>query len=221
MSAMKEIALRAIDVLSAKHQPEFIVLYGSVVRGDYTDNSDIDVACFCEAPKVSKDVRLFEGKKLDCWIYSLSDIDPNNDEFLRSVGGELFGDSREIGKSFLSELEQRFRGGPERLPSDSRLHLIEWCKHMLDRARGEDIESRYRRTLLPCDLLAIYFQLRNRWFLGSKQSFKWLKENDRRSYGLFEGAFSDPTDLNTLAALVAATIEAQLPNGSDRTTPGC
>ena len=99
---MKEIVLRAIDDLTGKHKPEFIIVYGSVARGDYTEDSDIDIACFCESPKVAKDVRVFEGRKLDCWIYSIAEANPEKNAFLRFVGGKLYIEIKKAkGESFL------------------------------------------------------------------------------------------------------------------------
>jgi len=206
---VKEIALRAINELARKHNPEFIVLYGSIVRGDYTDDSDIDIACFCKEPSVTKDVRLFEGKKLDCWVYKTSEAIPDNKEFLRFVGGEVFLDENSNGKKFVTEITDFFNRGPARIKADARDHLIEWSKNMLIRASGDTIEAKYRRTWLPCALLEIYFELRNMWYLGSKHSFLWLQENDRSTYGMFEEAFSDPSDISVLEKLASATTNTE------------
>jgi len=201
-----EIALQAAEDLTKKHHPEFIVLYGSIARGDYTDESDIDLACFCENPSVSKDVRLFKGKKLDCWLYSLSEAVPEKKEFLRFVGGRLLLDKQGEGRQFLTEVTQVFEAGPEPIKPDATDHLKEWAKNMLHRAAGNSVEAHYRRTWLPCALLEIYFELRNRWYLGSKQSFSWLSENDASTLVLFEKAFANPTDLKVLSALVSAAL---------------
>lgn len=216
---MKEIALRAISELAEKHNPEFIVLYGSVVRGDFTEDSDVDVACFCNTPSVSKDVRIFEGKKLDCWIYSMEDAIPNKNEFLRFVGGEVFLDSEGTGKKFIGDVTDFFNQGPKPLKPDEISHLVEWSNNMLMRAAGKSTESRYRRTWLPCELLEIYFNFRNLWYLGSKQSFAWLEENDLATYSLFDRAFSDPTDLVVLSDLVSAVTNTEQVQAMDATKP--
>ena len=206
---MKEIALRAISELTEKHNPEFIILYGSIVRGDFTEDSDIDVACFCKAPKVSKDVRVFEDKKLDCWVYSLEDAIPNKSEFLRFVGGEVILDNDGIGKKFIRNIVEFYDKGPKQLKPDEVSHLVEWSRNMLIRAEGKSTEAKYRRTWLPCELLEIYFNLRNLWYLGSKQSFAWLEKNDSAAYRLFDRAFSNPTDLLVLRELVSAVTNTE------------
>ena len=206
---MKEIALRAISELADKHNPEFIILYGSIVRGDFTEESDIDVACFCKDPEVSKDVRVFENKKLDCWVYNLEDAIPNKSEFLRFVGGEVFLDIDGIGKKFIRDITKFYGYGPKQLKLDDVSHLVEWSRNMLIRAEGKSTEAKYRRTWLPCELLEIYFNLRNLWYLGSKQSIAWLEENDSAAYRLFDKAFTDPTDLKVLRNLVSAVINTE------------
>ncbi|MBU2714499.1 nucleotidyltransferase family protein, partial [Zooshikella harenae] len=206
---VKDLALRAINELAIKHNPEFIVLYGSIVRGDYTDESDIDIACFCKEPAVTKDVRIFEGKKLDCWVYKIEEAVPNRKDFLRFVGGEVFLDSNGIGRKFVSEITDFFNIGPDKIKADARDHLLEWSKNMLIRASGDTIEAKYRKTWLPCELLEIYFELRNMWYLGSKQSFLWLQENDYSIYCMFEKAFSDPSDISVLEKLVSAATNTE------------
>ena len=71
---------------------------------------------------------------------------------------------------------------------------------------GSGIEANYRRLSLPCELLEIYFKLRDLWYLGPKNSFSWLKENDMRAFCLFEKSFSNPANTEVLAQLVDATI---------------
>ena len=206
---MRELALRAIVELKEKHEPEFVILYGSVARGDFTEDSDIDVACFCRSPKVKKDVRMFEGRKLDCWIYACAEAMPERNAFLRFVGGEILEDKEGNGRIFLDKVCLKYEAGPELVSADSRNHLEEWSKHTLKRAMGDDIDASFRRVSLPCELLEIYFKLRNMWYEGPKNSFSWLKENDSNAFYLFEKIFSNPADIDVLAQLVEATIKVK------------
>ncbi len=204
---MKDLVLRVIADLAEKHNPEFIILYGSVARGDFNEESDIDVACFCTSPAVSKDVRMFNGRKLDCWIYSIEQTNPISNAYLRFIGGKLYLDEEGIGKAFLENIRIKYDAGPDAVTTDSINHLVEWSKHMLERSAGFGIEANYRRASLPCELLEIYFKLRNIWYMGPKNSFKWLKENDSVAYLCFEKTFHDPKDMEALAELVDATID--------------
>ncbi|WP_246109343.1 hypothetical protein [Reinekea thalattae] len=149
---------------------------------------------------------MFEGKKLDCWLYSLDQAVPNKNEFLRFVGGELYYDKTGRGQDFLAKVTSYFDQGPEPMADDAREHLIQWANNMLQRAAGNSVESNYRRSWLPCELLSIYFELRGRWYLGSKQSFSWLQENDAATFLLFKQVFAEPTNLAVLSQLVNATV---------------
>lgn len=204
---MNSLVSQAISELTEVYRPAFIILYGSFARGDDTLHSDIDIACFCDEPSVEKDIREFHGRKLDCWLYHLNELDADRDDFLRFIGGQLFYDDQGLGRTFMDKLEQRYRKGPKPITPDSRAHLIEWSKNMLQRASGDDIEARFRRTWLPCECLEIYFQLRNQFYLGSKQSFHWLKVNEPKAYAAFDEAYHDPTNMSVLTRLVSLTLE--------------
>ena len=203
---MKELALKAVAELSKRHNPEFVILYGSIPRGDYNEASDIDVACFCDIPDAINDTQEFEGRRLDSWLYSTLDVDSERDEFLRFVGGQVFHDRNGSGQRFLDEIEKRYKAGPAPLGKEAIHHMEEWSKNMLERSKGSDIEARFRRTWLPCELLEIYFQLRNMWYQGSKQSFKWLSAHDPAAYQAFSECFSEPTSIEKLDTLVKITL---------------
>ncbi|ASP38518.1 nucleotidyltransferase [Bacterioplanes sanyensis] len=202
---MKTIALSAAEELARLHQPDFIILYGSIARGDATASSDIDIACFCLAPDVKKDHRLFDGVPLDAWLYASHEADASREEFLRFVGGELLLDQQGQGQAFLQQLQQRFEQGPDPLSVDERQHIVAWSHKMLQRSRQQDIESLYRRHWLLTDLLEFYFKLRQRWFLGSKAGFYYLQQHDAEVYELYQQALQQGGDA-VLQQLVQAVV---------------
>ncbi|BAZ21637.1 hypothetical protein NIES4073_25150 [Kalymmatonema gypsitolerans NIES-4073] len=51
---------------------------------------------------------------------------------------------------------------------------------MLKRISQRDIEADYRRVWLLYTLLEDYFALRQKWYLGSKESWNWLKTYEHR-----------------------------------------
>lgn len=206
---MIETLSEIVSDLKTKYDPEFIILYGSFARGDFTEDSDIDIACFCHSAEVSTDIRQFQSRKLDCWIYTLDDAQVAREEFLKLIGGKLLLDKDGSGKSFLSKVQDFYEAGPKPLRQDAREHLIEWSKNMLTRASGNSIEANYRRTWLIFELLQIYFELRNQWYLGSKQSFAWLAEQDPATYKKFENIYKKPKDLHLLSSLLDSVIKDQ------------
>jgi len=56
------------------------------------------------------------------------------------------------------------------------------------RTKTEDIEGNFCRHWLLHDLLECYFKIRDQWYLGPKESFKWLKKNDEKTYQIFDAA---------------------------------
>ena len=63
------------------------------------------------------------------------------------------------------------------------------------------MEGIYRRMWIQTELLSLYFNLRDQWFLGSKHAFNGLKENDTVAYDLFRTVYMNPNDLNALNQL--------------------
>ncbi|AJQ93164.1 nucleotidyltransferase domain-containing protein [Gynuella sunshinyii] len=203
---MRQKAVRAADMLVRRHQALLVILYGSVARGDVTENSDIDIACFCQNPQVSQDVQTFEGSRLDAWIYDVAALDPQRNDFLRMGGGEILFNDGIDGVAFLTSVQARIIQGPGELQENTRNQLIEWSTNMLQRAGGDSVEAHFRRCWLPCELLEIYFQLRAMWYLGSKQSFKWLRDHDQESFVLFQQCYRFPGDMVLIERLVTRVI---------------
>jgi predicted nucleotidyltransferase len=54
--------------LKHKYNCHSIILYGSYSRGDFTDESDLDIVCFSDITEDKNDIESFEGKQLDVWI---------------------------------------------------------------------------------------------------------------------------------------------------------
>ena len=63
----------------------------------------------------------------------------------------------------------------------------------------------YRRTWLQFQLLEYYFSLRDQWFLGSKQSLRWLEKNDQTAFRLFSDTYKYPQNLQILKKLADYT----------------
>lgn len=60
----------------------------------------------------------------------------------------------------------------------------------------------FRRHWLLHDLLECYFKLRDSWYLGPKESFNWLKNNDTQTYAAFNDALKPNADLNQIEQLI-------------------
>ncbi len=199
--SLMRTAEQAIQMLITKHDASFVILYGSLVRGDANELSDIDVACFCDNPKETHDTQSFNDKHLDGWIYGKDDMKQDRVDFLRFAGGKVFGKDLEEGIQFLKTIEEKLIKGPKPMTHSEQNHLKQWVFKTLERTQRADIEAKFRRNDLSTQLLEIYFQLRDRWYLGSKSSFHWLKQHDADGYKLFSNVLENPSNLTDLKKL--------------------
>lgn len=192
--ALTELFDRLVKHLTDTYECHTIILYGSYVSGDYTDESDIDIVCFSDRDGDYNDVEVFEGKQLDVWVYPTSRMGEFG-SFLRVNGGRVLHDDRELADTFLENVRDIFVAGTRKLSSDEKDFLKTWLRKMYVRSTKKDIEGNYRFVWLLRDVLEIYFELTGRWYLGPKKSFRWLKENDTSAYDLFERVYArDVTD---------------------------
>ncbi|MEH7459827.1 hypothetical protein V7183_22245 [Bacillus sp. JJ1127] len=70
------------------------------------------------------------------------------------------------------------------------------------RAQKGDVEGNYRYHWLLVDSLSIYFSLKDIWYLGPKQSLKWLYENEREVYVLFDRVLGPNAEMENINQLV-------------------
>lgn len=200
-----EILAEALRELTEKHHCHTVILYGSRARGDFTETSDYDIVGFRAEGPSFRDARLFHGKYLDAFIYAEADSAQVESNFLQFRGGKILAEKNGFGQKLLAKLEEVFARGPDPLPADEATVIRVWAEKMLSRIAVGDIEGNYRRIWLQFDLLSMYFQLRNRWYLGPKAALRWLSENDPEIFALFEEALrpgSSDKDIERLARAV-------------------
>lgn len=178
-----------ISEMKEKHKCHTIILYGSRANNTHNENSDIDIVCFVNEGKAYTDTKKWNGIFLDAWIYSEEDA-KNIHEFLKLLNGKVLYQKDDFGEILLDKIYEYYEKGPKKLPDSERQLRITWCLKTFKRIKYNDIEGNFRKIWLAHDLLAIYFELRDLWYLGSKRSFSWLKENEPQMYNLFENLYS-------------------------------
>jgi len=107
-----------------------------------------------------------------------------------------------IGNELLKKVRTIFKTGPQTTPHWEKHEINTWIMKMLDRAKQNDIEGNFRRHWLLHDLLECYFKLRDTWYLGPKESFQWLKNNDSPTYTAFNAALNPNADLDVIEKLI-------------------
>jgi predicted nucleotidyltransferase len=187
--------------LIEKYEPHLIILYGSYVRGDYTQESDIDIICFTEKNYSGNDTSTLCGMQLDAWIYKFDSM-KNIEQYLHVKDGKILYDKFSIGNNFLDAIDQIYKKGPEKLDEKQKLFLKNWLIKMLKRSKKSDFEGNYRFHWMLKDSLEIYFNLRCLWYLGPKRSLEWLKQNDVIAYSLFESAFDKNAKISDVEKLI-------------------
>lgn len=201
---MDKITELAVKEVVEKYNPHTVIIYGSRARGDATDDSDVDVACFLDSPSVFEDFRYLGSIFLDVWIYPTESM-KNPDNFVKMGKAFCAVDTLGLGNQLLQQVNERISAGPARLTQKDKLNIIELRIKILKRASRGDIEGNHRRSWLQYDLLETYFQLRDKWFFGAKSSLSWLKENDEIAYELFENVYQAPNDYESLKKLAFYT----------------
>lgn len=199
-----------IDVtnyLINKYECHSIILYGSYVTGDFTDESDLDVVCFTDEVSNQNDNHILNNVQLDAWIYNTNEMnDP--EKFLQIRNGNLLLDQRNSGKFLLERIDEIYNKGPAKTDLLEIAFLKKWLIKMQNRSLKGDIEGDFRYHWLLNDSLEIYFKIINQWYLGPKKSLQWLKTNDPKAYELFSKALNRSAENKDVERLIKHITES-------------
>jgi predicted nucleotidyltransferase len=193
-------------ILVEEHDCHTVILYGSYARGDAGPNSDYDLAGIRASGDAIRDARFWNGAYLDLFIYPESKTAAPDEAMIHMREGRVLIEKDSIGTNFLKRLQEILRSGPKPLPRDEIQARKLWARKMLERAKDKDIEAKYRKIWLLTALVEDYFRIRGLWYLGAKESFKWLRGNDPETYSCFEVALGNTDDLNAIQRAVERTI---------------
>jgi len=190
-----------VQEIRETHGCHTAILYGSRARGDFNDFSDYDLMGVRKGGEKYREARLVDGFYLDLFIWPEDELKEPSEDHLYMKDGLVLFESASFGTNFLVQLKNLYRTEPKKLPKDEKEVRKVWFKKMLDRARLDDIEGKYRATWLLFLCLEDYFLMRDLRFEGSKASFKWLQDNDQKIFRLYQSALDRPTQLNLIEAL--------------------
>jgi hypothetical protein len=191
-----------IDELRRAHGAHTLILYGSYARGDATDESDIDVACFADVDDTSRDARLWHGIYLDGFVYPTKLATAPDLDMLKLVGGRVLVDDRGLATPLLDQLAEIDRRGPMPLRADDCQMRRMWATKTLRRLRHGDLEADYRRHQLMYELLQDEFAYRGEWFRGAKLALAELARSRPTTYALFARALSRSASFDDIRAVV-------------------
>lgn len=184
-----------VEYIVSKYKCHTIILYGSYAKNTYDKESDIDIIGFTNLDIEIQDKSAFEDVELDLWIYNEAKL-KNAEDYLHIRSGVILLDNNDVACNFLLEINELFNKGPEPLSITAKQNSVIWLEKMLKRTLKGDLEGRFREIWLLSEMLPIYFELNDRYYLGSKESFEWLKSNDIEAYKLFEQMYYEPNGIN-------------------------
>ncbi|MDD4976787.1 MAG: nucleotidyltransferase domain-containing protein [Bacteriovorax sp.] len=203
----KDFLEEAVELLVKKYKCEAVILYGSRARGDATSKSDYDLMGIRKSGKKFRLAEKWNGSYLDVFIFPEKEILKVNENFLYMRGAKIIFEKGNVGSLFIKKLSKALKKKYIPLPDDEITASRVWLHKMFERVELGDIEGNYRRSWLHEALLADYFNIRKKRYWGSKESFVWLKENDKKIYNLFQKTLANSTDLKLLKKLVVHVSE--------------
>ena len=192
--------------LTNKHGCHTVILYGSRARGEANVQSDYDIIAIREEGGFARDCRLFEGFYLDIFIYDEESVKNIDASFLRVKDGIVLMQKNNMGDVLLSKVKTLYQAGAPTTPEWEKHEIQAWLHKMLARAKTNDVEGNFRRHWLLNDLLSCYFKLRDQWYLGPKESFKWRKENDLPTYDAFSIALMPDAEIEHVELLIQCVL---------------
>lgn len=202
MSALDRRAL--VDEMVRAHRAHTVVLYGSHARGDATEESDVDVACFADVPEGYRDARSWEGRFLDGFVYATAVAEQAaTDEMTKLCGAEVLLDERGLARPMLDRLAAFANRPVEPLPETERRMRRVWAQKMLARIRRGDVEASYRWHWLLFQLLEDHYPMIGRRYFGPKRSFADLEAREPETFAAFRRALAPGASFADVEALVA------------------
>lgn len=203
-----ERLLNIIQDIKVKYKCHTFILYGSRARGESTNTSDYDIIAIREQGEFERDCRVFDGFYLDAFIYSEEAIKNPDVSFIRIKDGIVIFQKNHMGDTLLTKIKSIFQQGAPKTAAWEKHEITTWTGKMLQRAAENDIEGNFRRHWLLYDLLQCYFKMRDLWYLGPKESFRWLQANDPITYLAFEIALKSDSSLSDIQKLISNVVSS-------------
>lgn len=185
-----------------------IILYGSRAQGTANPKSDYDLFVIRRSRTEKERVKgLFKGASLDLHLFSEEIL---NDRYLTpslaiAEGAVILIQKDKMGTQIVQRIKDIYSRGF--FPSNKIKNAI------IGEIKGKQLkiagtpEGYFYQNSLLVSLLEHYFTLRNLYFIGTREAFRWLKKNDLVFYYAFEKALKPDASIESLNELVEIVIE--------------
>lgn len=197
-----EILKKIIADLQMKHDCHTLILYGSRARDEHNVSSDYDIIAIKDRGDFERDCRIFNGFYLDAFVYPEAMLENPEQNLIRAKDGIVILQKNHVGNDLLQKIQLIYESGPPKTPAWEKHEIPAWLNKMVQRGKEEDVEGNFRLHWLLHDSLECYFKMRDLWYLGPKESFKWLRENDEIAYQAFDAALESSAHINKIADLI-------------------
>jgi|GEM_PF-601105 len=184
-----------------------VILYGSRAQGTASSKSDYDIIAFRggAAPNESKR-DLFKDVYLDLHFF---DDESLNDMYLDVPLGFVSGfvilcQKDNFGERFTQHIKKIYDRGFH-VSDELKQKVVDEIRTKLLKVNNTVAGHYYQHSLLS-SLLEHYFTLRDLYYVGARESFAWIKENDLSSYYAFEKALKPEADLGSIREVVHRVI---------------
>ena len=181
-----------LDYLENTYKPRAVLFYGSYVRGDADEYSDFDCMVLVDAKTVKHDDAVIGGVRLDCFVFTVQEAGSEDpDIFLTAYDAEIVKDDG-AGQA-LRERVRRYVEEHRTYDEEEKQFIESWIRKTLERMRKGDDEGHFRAVALLWESLTDYCLLRDRFYFGSKDTIRYLKDRAPEGYRLFHPAVTEKT----------------------------
>jgi len=204
------------EFIKKEHSCKAIILYGSRAKKTASPKSDYDLAIVRDSN--SKELLYRQlinpfNLELDCVFIPLKRVHAfleqkhakYDEPFRYFYKGKNIDQTTSIGKQLIDKIEYFIKSGPKPISEGDKQERVRWLNKMLNRSYIHTPVYQFRKYEFFTHLLYNYFYLRDRWYLGAKESFLQLEEQDPKTYDAFlqimNGNFKDEDLINLLTKI--------------------
>lgn len=199
-----------MQLLTQTYRCHTVILYGSRARGQTTSTSDFDVFGVCKRGRKTRIAKKQDGKFWDVHIYPEKDLRKLGDHHFSWKYSRILYSVGPYGKRLMCRIENLTKR-PFTPHPDYEIEVVKaWAQKQLERCRIHDIQGLYRRSEFQNALIEHYYFVRQKRFLGPKEGFAWLNDNDLKTFKLVHRSLKNPTNISYLKTAAEAVYQVKL-----------
>jgi uncharacterized protein len=196
--------------LREKHRCHTVLLYGSRARGLTTPTSDYDCVGIRRSGEKFRIAKKQKGFFWDVFVYPEKDLRKLDAHHFSWKGAQVLHQDQIYGTKLLGRLDRLLKMPFKPVPSYEIDVVKIWAQKELERCRMNDIQGFFRRAEFLAALVDHYFMVRQKRFLGPKEGFTWIAENDSLTFQRLKRALKYPTNISFLKTAASRVYKVSL-----------